>query len=68
MIAANLGWEWVFYIEGAVCFIWCTAWGITIQDSPDKQKIIITPEEREYILNSQGNTHEQQRVVRFLIA
>ncbi|XP_058804926.1 sialin isoform X2 [Phymastichus coffea] len=63
MIAANLGWKWVFYIEGLLCLIWCTAWLILVQDSPEQQKIIITDEERQFILNSQGEpkeTHKQK--------
>ncbi|XP_043463553.1 sialin [Leptopilina heterotoma] len=52
ILADNFGWASVFYIEGALCLIWCTAWWLMVEDSPDKQKRFITSEEREYILSS----------------
>ncbi|KAK0098467.1 hypothetical protein PV326_008065 [Microctonus aethiopoides] len=56
LLAANLGWVWVFYIEGALCLIWCTAWWLMIEDSPEQQKRFITEGEKDYILNSMGES------------
>lgn len=56
VLAANLGWASVFYIEGALCLIWCTAWWWIVEDSPDKQKRFITSEEKDFILSSLNAT------------
>ncbi|KAI4477723.1 hypothetical protein M0804_012551 [Polistes exclamans] len=56
ILAANLGWVWIFYIEGALCLIWCTAWWLIIQDSPEEQTKFITEEEKNYIMESLGHT------------
>lgn len=63
MIAATLGWEWVFYIEALLCLIWCAAWIVIVQDSPEQQRIIISNDEREYIMNSLGHTKESHKIV-----
>lgn len=56
IIAASLGWEWVFYIEGLLCLIWCTAWWLMIEDSPEQQRRFISQEEKNYILKSLGQS------------
>ncbi|XP_015178137.1 PREDICTED: putative inorganic phosphate cotransporter isoform X1 [Polistes dominula] len=56
ILAANLGWVWIFYIEGALCLIWCTAWWLIIQDSPEEQTRFITEDEKNYIMESLGHT------------
>ncbi|KZC12018.1 Putative inorganic phosphate cotransporter [Dufourea novaeangliae] len=56
ILAANFEWVWIFYIEGALCLIWCTAWWIMIEDSPEEQKRFISQEEKEYIMQSLGHT------------
>lgn len=53
-IAQYLGWQWIFYIEGALCLIWCTAWWLMIEDSPEKQQWFISEAEKNYIPNSLG--------------
>ncbi|KAJ8680683.1 hypothetical protein QAD02_016470 [Eretmocerus hayati] len=58
IIATYLGWKSVFYVEGVASLIWCIAWAILIQDSPEEQKILISHEEREYIISSIGKTKE----------
>ncbi|CAK9809364.1 Putative inorganic phosphate cotransporter [Anthophora plagiata] len=52
LLAANLDWVWIFYIEGALCLIWCTAWWIMIEDSPEEQTRFISQEEKNYIMQS----------------
>jgi len=54
LLAANLGWESIFYIEGALCLIWCTLWWLIIADSPEEQKRFITQKEKNYIVMSLG--------------
>nr|XP_031850573.1 putative inorganic phosphate cotransporter isoform X1 [Nomia melanderi] len=55
ILAANFEWVWIFYIEGALCLIWCTAWWIMIEDSPEKQTRFISQEEKNYIMESLGH-------------
>lgn len=57
---------WIFYIEGALCLIWCTAWWIMIEDSPEEQTRFISQEEKNYIMQSLGhdnssNVHKEVR-------
>lgn len=54
LLAANLGWESIFYIEGALCLIWCILWWLMIADSPEEQTRFITKEEKNYIVTSLG--------------
>ncbi|XP_017764817.1 PREDICTED: putative inorganic phosphate cotransporter [Eufriesea mexicana] len=68
ILAANLEWMWIFYIEGALCLIWCTAWWIMIEDSPEEQTRFISQEEKDYIVHSLGhdnssNAHKQRLTV-----
>ncbi|KAG7209306.1 hypothetical protein KM043_015417 [Ampulex compressa] len=58
MLAANLGWKSIFYVEGALCLIWCTAWWLMIADSPEKQTRFITQREKAYILESLGRNKD----------
>ncbi|KAL5282192.1 hypothetical protein ACFFRR_005424 [Megaselia abdita] len=51
VIAANCGWEAVFYIMGGLSAIWMILWIILIQDSPNTQPFI-SQEERD-LINSQ---------------
>lgn len=64
LIAAKLGWIWIFYIEGALCLIWCTGWWLMIEDSPEQQTRFISQEEKDYIRNSLGQNkndeHDEQ--------
>lgn len=54
LLAANLGWESIFYVEGVSSLIWCVAWWLMIADSPEKQMRFITQEEKNYIVTSLG--------------
>lgn len=65
ILAANMHWVWIFYIEGALCLIWCTAWWIMIEDSPENQTKFISQEEKDYIMQSLGqskNSSEHKEV------
>ncbi|XP_014482860.1 PREDICTED: putative inorganic phosphate cotransporter [Dinoponera quadriceps] len=55
LLAANLGWQFIFYVESALSLIWCIAWGLMIADSPEEQSRLITQEERGYIMTSLGH-------------
>lgn len=56
ILAANLEWVWLFYIEGALCLFWCIAWWIMIEDNPEKQIRFISQEEKDYIMQSLGQS------------
>ncbi|XP_076653556.1 major facilitator superfamily transporter 3 [Halictus rubicundus] len=56
LLAANLNWVWIFYIEGALCLIWCAAWWIMVEDSPEEQTRFISQQEKDYIMESLGRT------------
>ncbi|XP_076626823.1 major facilitator superfamily transporter 3 [Colletes latitarsis] len=56
ILAANLEWVWIFYIEGALCLIWCAVWWIMIEDSPEEQTKFISQEEKDYIMQSLGHS------------
>lgn len=63
-IADGLGWPWVFYIQGALTFIWLLVWAFFIADSPEAQKFI-SDEEKDYIVSSLGH-HGHPDVVCFI--
>lgn len=62
ILAANFEWVWIFYIEGALCLIWCTVWWIMIADSPEEQTKLISEEERNYIMQSLGQNRNEHKV------
>ncbi|XP_017886979.1 putative inorganic phosphate cotransporter [Ceratina calcarata] len=65
LLAANLEWVWIFYIEGALCLIWCTAWWLMIADSPEEQTRFISQDEKNYIMESLGqNKNNSEHKVR----
>ncbi|KAL6426666.1 hypothetical protein ACFW04_009210 [Cataglyphis niger] len=61
LLAANVGWDSIFYVEGALCLIWCVAWWLMIADSPEIQTRFISETERNYIIMSLGG-HGQENV------
>lgn len=67
LLAGNLGWANMFYIEGALSLIWCFAWGFIVQDSPDQQKIFIHQEEKDYIAASLGQSHSKEENKRVIL-
>lgn len=68
LIAANISWEAVFYIEGGISVFWLLLWATLIADTPQEQKFI-TQEERNFIIESlnQGRTEVKHEVNHSLI-
>ncbi|VVC38188.1 Major facilitator superfamily,Major facilitator superfamily domain [Cinara cedri] len=54
-LAENYGWEYVFYVPGAVALLWSIIWLVYIDESPIKDDRI-SKEELEYIVSSIGPT------------
>ncbi|KAF7266644.1 vesicular glutamate transporter 3-like [Rhynchophorus ferrugineus] len=50
-IAAGLGWEYIYYIEGGVSALWLIVWGVFVGDSPSTHWFI-SHEESQHIINS----------------
>ncbi|KAJ8943525.1 hypothetical protein NQ318_023035 [Aromia moschata] len=48
LIAGNISWEAVFYIEGGVSTLWLILWATLTADTPQSQRFI-SDEERNYI-------------------
>lgn len=57
-----MGWESVFYVQGAMTLVWCVLWFILVTDSP-RQHTTISAAEKEYILSSIGE-HKRMKVRR----
>lgn len=57
IIGDKLGWEAIFYIEGAVSAVWCPFWWIIVRDSPVENSRI-SDREREYIRTSLNEPSE----------
>ncbi|XP_072381507.1 sialin-like isoform X1 [Diabrotica undecimpunctata] len=51
IIASSLGWEYIFYIFGAIGLLWFIIWIIIVAETPSKDKRI-NPEERKYIVDA----------------
>jgi MFS family permease len=58
------GWEWVFYVSGVAGSVWFMAWWFLVFDSPAKHPRI-SPEEREYILDSLWQSYTKEKVKNF---
>lgn len=54
LITSSMGWEYVFYIHGALPLIWCLVFAFFFADCPEDQKYI-TEEERALLINSYGH-------------
>uniref|UniRef100_A0AAG5DCW8 Sialin n=1 Tax=Anopheles atroparvus TaxID=41427 RepID=A0AAG5DCW8_ANOAO len=52
VLADTLGWEWVFYILGAIGCVWFVAWMLIVKKSPETDPYITT-KEKEFILATQ---------------
>ena len=52
-LAAEFGWESVFYVFGVLGLLWFIAWSLVVTDSPDTHTTI-SWQEREYINKSIG--------------
>ena len=53
LIVATLGWRWVFFITGAIGFLWALIWLKLYQ--PPATNRFITPEEKAFIAASMGH-------------
>lgn len=65
LIAGNIGWEYVFYIEGIFSAFWMIFWVIFVYDFPSQHRYI-TEEEREFInkelnVTGEGGSHGKKR-------
>ncbi|KRT78806.1 membrane transporter [Oryctes borbonicus] len=65
IIAIEAGWEWVFYIMGALSTIWLLLWVIFVTDKPRDLKFIGQKELDmiESSLGTSGDTKKRQRKV-----
>lgn len=54
LIMNSLGWEAIFYIQGALPLIWCVLFAIFFADCPEDQKFI-SEEERQLVVQSYGH-------------
>ena len=50
-IASDLGWQYVFYIEGGLAIIWYFLWLLLVHDSPSEHPRI-SPKEKIFIQES----------------
>ncbi|KAK0050422.1 sialin [Biomphalaria pfeifferi] len=48
LLCSSLGWDSVFYVMGAIGFVWCLVWFFLVYDSPSLSRRI-SPLERGYI-------------------
>ncbi len=47
IIAIHLGWEWIFYLFGAVGFVWYVAWYFMVARSPEDHPNVSAAERQE---------------------
>ncbi|XP_035682536.1 sialin-like [Branchiostoma floridae] len=64
-LAAELGWEYIFYIPGASVAAWLVAWFLLAYDSPAKHPRILE-EEQKYIEDGIGTKGRQKPTVPWL--
>ena len=60
-IMNNWGWEAVFYMQGAIVFVWCCFWFTICSDEPENFKWI-SQVEIQYIRSSIGESKQKQKV------
>ncbi|XP_076093168.1 sialin-like isoform X1 [Mytilus galloprovincialis] len=51
------GWPSIYYVLGAVSFVWCIVWIVFVRDSPEEMPGI-TDIEKKYILHSLGDDED----------
>lgn len=54
LLGQTLGWEYIFYVFGAIGILWYIFWLILIRESPEKD-LRISEQERTYIVKSLGS-------------
>lgn len=57
VLASEIGWESVFYVQGGLSLLWYILWLIFIFDTPEDHPRI-NPDEKKYIMESFGETTE----------
>lgn len=61
VLAANYGYESVFYVFGAIGCIWLVLWLLIVRESPEKDRFI-SEEEKNYILGTLGKLENENQV------
>uniref|UniRef100_A0A6P7GY55 Sialin n=1 Tax=Diabrotica virgifera virgifera TaxID=50390 RepID=A0A6P7GY55_DIAVI len=64
IIAGNIGWEAVFYIEGGISILWLLLWGVFIADTPKSQRFI-SEDERKFIESSLNHGSESKQETKY---
>jgi MFS transporter, ACS family, solute carrier family 17 (sodium-dependent inorganic phosphate cotransporter), other len=59
ILANTLGWEYIFYIFGAIGVIWFAAWMVIVKKSPEDDPFI-SEEEKNYIVQKLGNRKQNE--------
>ena len=67
VMASDLGWESVFYIQGGLGIIWYILWLLLVTDEPETHRFI-SEDEKEYINKSMGKATVSAGTVRFTTA
>ncbi|MCX6309438.1 MAG: MFS transporter [Bacteroidia bacterium] len=62
LLFLSLGWRHTFVVLGLICLAWIPLW-IFINKKPMQNHPWITSEEKEYILNGQGEVEKKERSV-----
>lgn len=61
ILAENLGWESVFYVQGGLGALWCVAWIFMAFDSPQEHPRI-HPAERQLLEKCMENSGQKRAV------
>ncbi|RXG68326.1 Sialin [Armadillidium vulgare] len=59
LLASELGWESVFYVQGGLSILWYFLWLFFVYDSPQTHPRI-SPEEKKYIIESFGGSTKDE--------
>ena len=59
ILANSLGWEYIFYIFGALGCVWFVAWTIIVKKCPEDDPFI-SEEEKNYIVQKLGNQKQSE--------
>ncbi|XP_065208380.1 sialin-like [Planococcus citri] len=60
-LADRWGWQMIFYVTGAICFIWSVIWLLLVKNQPSKDKWM-SSEERLYIIENTETTPRKEVV------
>lgn len=56
------GWEWAFFVPGAITVIWSIVWMMLVSDTPESHKSI-SENEKIYIIKSLGDSINKDKVI-----